>query len=409
MVQSYILHMDLDSFFVSVERLFDKSLIGKPVIVGGSGDRGVVSSCSYEARQFGVHSAMSGKRAKQLCPHGIFLRGRMNEYSNYSRKVTEIIADHAPLFEKASIDEFYVDLTGMDKFFGCWDWSVELRKAIIAETNLPISFGLSINKMMAKMATNEGKPNGQFMIAPGTERAFLDPKPVGKIPFCGEKTEKLLNEKGIHTIYDLRQYSADAMHHILGRHGVDLWERAHGRGTAELHPYHDPKSMSSERTFSMDTNDSDWLKKVIMSLAEKLSFELRGEKKLSGCVAVKIRYQDFSTHTKQIAISPTSNTKLLTEKALRMFDEAYQTGRKVRLIGVRFGNLEEGAYQVNMFEDTEKDMLLYKAIDQMKSKHGLEKITLAQNLGLGNVKRNDPKAELDKEVKRNHNKKRVDK
>ena len=408
-MQSYILHMDLDSFFVSVERLFDPSLIGKPVIVGGSGDRGVVSSCSYEARQFGVHSAMSGKRAKQLCPHGIFLRGRMEEYSNYSRRVTEIIADRAPLFEKASIDEFYVDLTGMDRFFGCWDWSVALRKAIIDETKLPISFGLSINKMLAKMATNEGKPNGQFMIAPGTEQAFLDPKPVGKIPFCGEKTEAFLNSKGIRTIYDLRQFSAEAMHHLMGKHGVELWERAHGRGSITLSPYHDPKSMSSERTFSMDTNDTDWLKKVIMSLTEKLGFELRGEKKLSGCVAVKIRYQDFSTHTKQIAISPTSNTKLLTEKAITMFDEAYQAGRKVRLIGVRLGNLEEGAYQVNMFEDTEKDVQLYKAIDLLKSKHGLEKLTLAQNLGLGNVKRNDPKAELDKEVKRNHNKKKVDK
>lgn len=408
-MQSHILHMDLDSFFVSVERLFDKSLIGKPVIVGGTGDRGVVSSCSYEARQYGVHSAMSGKRARQLCPHGIFLRGRMEEYSNYSRKVTEIIADRAPLFEKASIDEFYVDLTGMEKFFGCWNWSVELRKAIIAETNLPISFGLSINKMLAKMATNEGKPNGQFMIEPGTEQAFLDPKPVGKIPFCGEKTEQMLNSKGIYTIYDLRQFSAEAMNRIMGKHGVDLWERAHGRGTSELHPYHDPKSMSSERTFSMDTNDSDWLKKVIISLAEKLGFELRGERKLSGSVTVKIRYQDFSTHTKQISLPATSSTKILTEKALHMFDEVYQTGRKVRLIGVRFGSLEEGAYQVNMFEDTEKDVLLYKAIDLMKSKHGLEKLTLAQNLGLGNVKRNDPKAELDKEVKRTHNKKRVDK
>lgn len=408
-MQSYILHMDLDSFFVSVERLFDPSLIGKPVIVGGSGDRGVVSSCSYEARQFGVHSAMSGKRAKQLCPHGIFLRGRMEEYSNYSRKVTEIIADRAPLFEKASIDEFYVDLTGMDKFFGCWDWSVALRKAIIDETKLPISFGLSINKMLAKMATNEGKPNGQFMIAPGTEQAFLDPKPVGKIPFCGEKTEEFLNSKGIRTIYDLRQFSTEAMHHLMGKHGIELWERAHGRGSTTLSAYHDPKSMSSERTFSVDTPDTEWLKKVIMSLTEKLGFELRGEKKLSGCVAVKIRYQDFSTHTKQIAISPTSNTKLLTEKAITMFDEAYQAGRKVRLIGVRFGNLEEGSYQVNMFEDTEKDMQLYKAIDLLKSKHGLEKLTLAQNLGLGNVKKNDPKAELDKEVKRNHNKKKVDK
>jgi DNA polymerase-4 len=195
-MQSRILHIDLDSFFVSVERLFDPSLIGKPVIVGGTSERGVVSSCSYEARQFGVHSAMPTSKAKKLCPHAVFLWGRMNDYSTYSRMVTDIIANRAPLFEKASVDEFYIDLTGMDKYFGAYKWAAELRQDIIAETKLPISWGLSANKMLAKMATNEGKPNGQFEIEAGKEQEFLDPKPIGKIPFCGEKTEKYLNEKG---------------------------------------------------------------------------------------------------------------------------------------------------------------------------------------------------------------------
>ncbi len=399
-MQHYILHLDLDSFFVSVERLFDPSLHGKPVIVGGTGDRGVVSSCSYEARKLGVHSAMSFKKAQQLCPQGIYLPGRMHEYGRYSKIVTDVIADRAPLFEKASIDEFYVDLTGMEKFFGCWKWSTDLRQTITSETGLPVSFGLSVNKMLAKMATNEAKPNGQYMIELGKEQEFLDPKPVGKIPFCGEKTAQMLNSKGIYTIYDLRQFSASALEQMMGKHGVDLWNRAQGQASVEIHPYLDPKSMSSERTFDKDTSDADGLKKVIVSLTEKLAFELRESKMISACVTLKLRFTDFSTHTKQISIKPTSNSKLLMEKALHLFDEFYETGQLIRLIGVKFSNLSEGAYQINMFEDREKDILLYKAIDEMKAKHGRDKIMLAQNMGNENVKRNDPKADLNKEVKR---------
>lgn len=318
--------------------------------------------------------------------------------------VTDIIAARAPLFEKASIDEFYVDLTGMEKYFGTYKWATELRQAIIAETKLPISWGLSINKMLAKMATNEAKPNGQHMIEIGKEQEFLDPKPVGKIPFCGEKTEKFLNDKGVKTIYDLRQFSREALFNWMGKSGVDLWERAHGRATSTLQPYHDPKSISSERTFDADTNNTEWLKKVIIALTEKLAFELREEKKLTSCVAIKIRYSDFETHTKQLAIPITSNSKLLTEKAIHLFTESFDKNRKVRLLGVKFSSLETGDYQINMFDDREKDVLLYKAIDEMKKKHGKEKLVLAQNLNIGNVKRNDPKAELDKEAKRERKK-----
>ena len=403
-MQSRILHIDLDSFFVSVERLFDPSLIGKPVIVGGTSERGVVSSCSYEARQLGIHSAMPTSKAKKLCPHAIFLWGRMSDYSAYSKMVTDIIADRAPVFEKASVDEFYIDLTGMDKYFGAYKWATELRQAIITETKLPISWGLSINKMLAKMATNEGKPNGQFEIALGKEQEFLDPLPVGKIPGCGNKTVTFLNTKGIKTIYDLRQFSREALYNLMGESGVSLWNRANGRAIINLQPYHDAKSMSSERTFDKDTNDADWIKKVIIALAEKLAFELRDGKKLTRCVAIRLRYSNFETHTKQMAIPITSNSKVLIEKALHLFDDFYNRERKVRLIGVKFSELDAGAYQVNLFDDREKDIQLYKAIDEMKTKHGSGKITLAQNLNLGNVKHNDPKAKLDKEAKKERKK-----
>jgi DNA polymerase-4 len=399
-----ILHLDLDSFFVSVERLFDKTLIGKPVIVGGTGNRGVVSSCSYEARKMGVHSAMPIVKARRLCPNGIFVKGRMNEYGKFSGIVTDIIAATAPLFEKASIDEFYLDLSGMDKFFGTYKWSTELRQKIIAETGLPISFGLAANKMLAKMATGEAKPNGQYMVEPGKEQEFLDPKLVGKIPMCGEKTVEYLQTKGINTIYELRQFSLQALQLWLGKHGTYLWNRAHGLDNSEVHPYHDAKSLSSERTFDIDQNDVAWLKKVMIALTETLAFDLRSDRKLCSCIAVKIRYDDFSTHTRQMAIPPTSNSKIFIEKAYHLFDEFYEPGRKVRLIGVRLSGLTEGSYQINMFDDREKDVLLYKAIDELKSKHGAGKLVLAQNLDSGNIKRHDPYSTMNKEVKREESK-----
>lgn len=402
-LQTYILHLDLDSFFVSVERILDPSLNGKPVIVGGTGDRGVVSSCSYEARQYGVRSAMSFKMAQRLCPDGVYLKGTHDEYGRYSAMVTDIIAAEAPLFEKASIDEFYIDLTGMDKFYGCWKWSVALRQKIIRETGLPISFGLASNKMMAKMATNEAKPNGQLMIKPGEEQAFLDPMPIGKIPFCGEKTEKFLNEKGIKTIYELRQFSVEALQNWMGKSGIDLWNRAHGKSSVSLHPYHDPKGMSAERTFGQDSNNTEWLKRILISLTEKLTHDLRSEHKLTSCVAIKIRYQNFETHTKQMSVDATSNTKILQEKVLHLFNSFYNSNNKVRLLGVRFSNLEEGYYQINMFEDREKDVMLFKAIDEMKNKYGKGKLLIAQNLNEKDI-RNDPKAVLDKESKRERSK-----
>ena len=398
-MQPYILHMDLDSFFVSVERLLDPSLLGKPVIVGGTGDRGVVTSCSYEARQFGVQSAMNFKKARALCPHGIYIMGHYDEYGRYSKMVTDIIAERAPLYEKASIDEFYVDLTGMDRFYNVYQWSTDLREKIIATTGLPISFGLSVNKMLAKMATNEAKPNGQLMIPLGKEQEFLDPLPVGKIPFCGEKMVKFLNEKGVFTIYQLRQFSPEALQNWMGKHGLDLWHRAHGRASTELHQYREAKGMSSERTFGKDTDDTDWLKKVIINLAEKLAFDLRGDGKVTSCVAIKLRYNDFSTHSKQLSIDQTSNSRILIEKALYLFDELYEHGRKVRLLGVRFTNLKESNYQVDMFQDRDKELYLYKAIDEMKTKYGNTKLVLAQNLNVSDLKHNTSRSAIHKDAK----------
>ena len=403
-----ILHMDLDSFFVSVERLKDPSLIGKPVIVGGVGARGVVSSCSYEARKYGVHSAMAGAKAHQLCPHGIFLSGDSSSYSHYSRMVTQVIADSAPLFEKASIDEFYVDLTGMDKYFGAYKWSSELRQKIIKETGLPISFGLSVNKMLAKMATNAAKPNGQFQIEPGKEQEFLDPKPVGKIPFVGEKLEESLNRMGIKTIYDLRQMPIENLINIYGKTGTSLWNRSRGISHSPVSNYREEKSISVERTFDEDTTNIEFLLSALFVLTEKLSFDLRKLNRLTSCITVKIRYSDFTTTSHQQTIDDSLSSKYLIERATDLFHKLLQAERPVRLIGIRFSQLIHTNTQFELFDDKEEENNLYKAIDSVKMKYGTSKLVLARGIDLGNVKRNrDVQAEMKEEVNRETSKIRL--
>lgn len=390
--------MDLDSFFVSVERLLDPSLLGKPVIVGGVGGRGVVSSCSYEARKFGVHSAMPGAKARQLCPHGIFISGSHHKYSEYSSIVTQIIEDNAPLYQKASIDEFYVDLTGMDRFFGCLKWSQELRQKVIKETGLPISFGLSTSKMISKVATDFAKPNGEKYVEPGTEQDFLDPLPVSKLPMIGEKSTKILNAMGIKTVYQLRQIPFEKLVADFGKFGVAMWRKARGIDSSELVTEWQEKSISCERTFDKDTNDVKWMSNVIHILTEKLGFELRQLGRLTSTVMVKVRYDNFETTSKQISVEYTCSSKQLIEYAEQLFLQHYDKKRKVRLLGIKFSGLVYGTQQINLFDDTEQELHLYSAIDKVKEKYGINKLIFARGMGLGNVKRNTnfSKAELNK-------------
>ncbi len=233
-----IAHFDLDAFFVSVECLNDPSLKGKPLIVGGHNERGVVAACSYEARKYGIHSAMPMKTAMRLCPHATVVGGTRGEYSKYSRWVTDIIAAKAPLFEKASIDEFYLDLTGMDKYFEPCSWTIALREEIIRETKLPISFGLAANKMVAKIATDEAKPNGYLHVPSGFEKEFLAPLKATKIPGVGEHLCQALREMGIDTIRDISETPIEILEKRLGKYGWDLWHKAHGIHHGEVVPYH---------------------------------------------------------------------------------------------------------------------------------------------------------------------------
>jgi len=374
--QRIISHFDLDSFFVSVEVLNDPSLKDKPVVVGGR-ERGVVAACSYEARKYGIHSAMPMKTAMRLCPHAIVVGGSRGEYSKYSRWVTEIIAAKAPLFEKASIDEFYLDLTGMDRYFNPYQWTIDLRQEIIDKTRLPISFGMASNKMVAKIATDEAKPNGYLHVPFGKEKEFLAPLKVSKIPGVGEHLCQALNEIGIVTIRDLGEQSIDLLENRFGKYGTDLWNKAHGIHHGEVVPYHEAKSISTENTFEENIKDTDRLLSELVRMTEKVSYELRQDNKMAGCIAVKIRYPDFETTSKQTTISYTFYDDELIPKARELFHKLYRKGQAVRLLGVRLSELTDEAVQTNLFNDVERKSELYKAIDEVKNRFGRDSITKA--------------------------------
>ena len=368
--QRYIAHFDLDSFFVSVEVLNNPELKDKPVIVGGSRERGVVAACSYAARKFGIHSAMPMKKALQLCPHAILVRGTRGEYSRFSRWVTEIIAAKAPLFEKASIDEFYIDLTGMDKYFDPYKWTIDLRQEIIDKTQLPISFGLATNKMVAKIATDEAKPNGYLFVQPGKEKEFLAPLAVNKIPGVGEHTFITLKEMGIHFIGDINKKPVEELEKHLGKWGVDLWQKSQGLHFNEVHPYHEAKSISTENTFEENTADIEFLLSELVRMTERVAYELRQDEKLAGCIAVKIRYPNFETTSRQTTINYTLRDDELIPVAKDLFHKLYRKGTPVRLLGVRLSELTNHAVQGSLFDDREKKTNLYKAIDDVKNKFG---------------------------------------
>ncbi len=365
-----IVHMDLDTFFVSCERLLDSRLNNKPILIGGTSDRGVVASCSYEARKFGIHSAMPMRMAKQRCPEAIVIKGNSAAYSQYSRMVTEIIKEASPLYEKSSIDEFYIDFTGMDRFHGVLKYSSELRHRILKETGLPISFGLSENKTVSKIATGEAKPNNQLHISYGQEKPFLAPLSVRKIPMVGLKTYQSLCNLGIRKIKPIQDLPIDMMERALGQNGISIWKKANGMDQSPVVQYNERKSISTERTFNQDTIDVVKLKGILSAMAENLSFQLRRGDRLTGCVTVKVRYSDFQTKTLQKRIPYTAADHELIPLVMDIFKRAFDRRLLVRLIGVRYSALVTGNHQLGLFGDEVDYSALYKAMDQIRIRYG---------------------------------------
>ncbi|RKE52411.1 DNA polymerase IV [Sphingobacterium detergens] len=373
-MERQVIHCDLDTFFVSVERLLNSDLVGKPVLIGGSSDRGVVASCSYEARTYGIHSAMPMRLARQLCPEAILVRGDHDLYSKYSNIVTEIIEERVPLVEKASIDEHYIEMTGMDKFFGTWKMTQELRQLIMKETGLPISFGLSANKTVSKIATGEAKPCGERKIDQGSEKPFLAPLSIRKIPGIGEKTYPVLRNMGISRIATLQEMDVFTMKRVMGENGVAIWKKANGQDDSRVTPFHEQKSMSKETTFPVDTIDMTLLRKTLLSMVDELAFDLRKENKLTSCITVKIRYSNFDTHTQQIKVPFTAIDRVISETVLSLFQKLYSRRMLIRLIGVKFSNIIKGSSQADLFDDTLDDLNLSRAMDHIRMRFGTKSV-----------------------------------
>ncbi len=372
MVRS-IVHIDMDTFFVSCEVLTNSQLKGIPLIIGG-GDRGVVASCSYEARRFGVRSAMPIRMALQLCPEAKVLKGDMELYSKLSHDVTEIIQSKAPVVEKASIDEHYLDLTGMDKFFGCYKWTQELTQTITKETGLPLSFALSVNKTVSKIGTGESKPVGKLEIPEMQVREFLNPLSIQKIPMLGDVTFRELSRMGIRKIETLAEMPPLLLQQMLGKNGAEIWKKANGIDNNPVEPYRERKSLSTEHTFTQDTIDIKNVKSFLISMVEELGFKLRSEQWLASVVTVKIRYANFDTESKQRKIPYNSCDHTLSKTVMELFESLYQRRMRIRLIGIRFGGLVRGTYQINLFEDTIEMMALYQAMDKIKNRFGFQAV-----------------------------------
>ncbi|MDE5416787.1 DNA polymerase IV [Labilibaculum sp. DW002] len=378
--------MDLDTFFVSCERLLDSRLNNRPVLIGGTSDRGVVAACSYEARVYGIHSAMPMKMARLLCPDAVVIRGDSGTYSKFSNMVTEIVKERSPIFEKSSIDEFYIDITGMDRFVQTsYLWSKELRETILKETHLPISFGLSTSKTVSKVGTGEAKPNNHIEIPEGNEMPFLAPLSIKKIPMVGDKTYHKLRSMGVEKIRTVQEMPMELMERVLGKNGAVIWKKAQGIDNTPVVAWSERKSISSERTFEKDTTDIVKLRSLLVAMAENLSYQLRKGNKLTACVTLKIRYSDFQTYTKQKRISYTSLDHTLIAVVLDLFDKVYERRVLIRLIGVRFSNLVGGTYQIRLFEDSEKLIKLYQAMDHVRNRYGQNAVKRAIAMGSKNI------------------------
>jgi DNA polymerase-4 len=323
------------------------------------------------------------RTARQLCPEAIVVRGDFEKYSQKSQEITEIIREGVPLFEKASIDEFYIDLTGMDRFFGCFKLAHELRQRIIQESGLNISMGLSQNKTVSKIATGEAKPNNEKQIPLGEEKSFLSPLSVRKIPMIGEKTSQTLYNMGVKKVHTLQQMPAQLLEATFGKNGKMIWEKANGIDLSPVVPYSEAKSISSENTFEEDTIDTRLLEATLIAMTEQLSTKLRQKGQLTACVTVKIRYSDFETHSIQQRIPYTSADHNLLPLVKQLFQKLYTRRLLIRLVGVRFSNLVYGNYQIQLFEDSQQQIQLYQALDKLNVKYGDKTVCRAMTMGIG--------------------------
>lgn len=377
MSQTIIFHLDLDTFFVSVERLFDPRLEGKPVIVGADPTgRGVVAACSYEARRYGVHSAMPIRQAYRLCPHAEYLHGHHGEYSRYSKLVRKILEKYPPFIEQASVDEFYMDFTGTRRMYGPYHQLAErMQREVWDELRLPCSIGIGGNKTIAKIASDFNKPRGITYVEPGMEKDFLAPMPVQVIPGVGRKMLPQLQSKGIYKVADITALPLDYFAAAFGKSGIDLWHKAQGEGTEYLTIEREQKSISKERTYGEDVAGRDILEQTLFKLTGQVCQTLRDQDRHAATVTLKLRYSDFVTVTRSKTIRPDDDDQVIYNTALEMLGKAYTRRVAVRLIGIGVSKFTQASEQQILFEDqhTQRSKAL-KAVNSIRSKFGYESI-----------------------------------
>ncbi|MDP2303007.1 MAG: DNA polymerase IV [Ignavibacteria bacterium] len=374
-----IFHLDLDTFFVSVERILNPSLNGKAVIVGANPQgRGVVAACSYEARKFGLHSAMPIRQAFQLCPNGIYLRGHFEEYERYSKEVKNLLKKYSPEVEQASIDEFYLDFTGCKRMYGDFQSLGKfLQNQILTQLFLPSSIGIATNKSIAKIASDYNKPFGITFVSEGEEKKFLESLPVEKMPGIGKVMKAELNSKGIITLGDLAALPIDFISILYGKVGIDLWNRANGSGSEYLSLSHKQKNISKEKTFHEDVIDTTIIKKMLFDLTSKVCQSLRDEGLHTATISIKLRYTDFITTTRAKTIKPTDDDRIIYQTASELFHKSFTRRVAVRLIGIhvsKFVNASQQEFLFHTLESKRKQML--EAVNIIRSKYGYNSILI---------------------------------
>ncbi|HLP18626.1 MAG TPA: DNA polymerase IV [Bacteroidota bacterium] len=372
----HIAHLDLDCFFVSVERIYDPSLIGQPVMVGGTPEgRGVVASASYEARKFGVRSAMPTRQALALCPRLICVRGSFERYGEISSKLRRRLQELAPVVEQASIDEFYLDFTGCEKLYhnDLPAMMHTLKRLVRDEFQLPCSIGLATNKMLSKIAASAAKPNGVCVVPPGSEAAFLAPMEIDVIPGIGAKTGERLRRAGYKTVADIQTKTIDTLRIHLGSMTEEMYRLACGGGAVMLTPEHDRKSIGREETFSRDRSGIASLEPELFRLTESVCGRLRSCGALARTVTLKLRYSDFTTVTRVESIEPTNDDTIVFRTARTLLERNYVSTRPVRLIGVSVSNLTDHAEpELSLFPVENKRQQIFDAVDKLRGKFGKE-------------------------------------
>ena len=380
-----ILHIDLDAFFISVEKVLNQELKGKPAVVGGHIEsRGVVSCASYEARKYGLHAGMPIATAKRLCPQAVFLPGHFSAYLEYSSKFMEILADFSPDLEPGGLDEAFLDLTGFESLYGpVRETAIRIKNRIKEELGITASIGIAPCKVVAKIASDFDKPDGLTEVLPGKEKGFLAPLPVKDMPGVGKKTQNLLKKFGITTIGQLAELPPSFMKENLGIYGETLLRHANGIDEKEVKQRGQVKSISRETTLTQDTLDEKLLKATLRHLAEKVGADLRSKGKQARCVTLKLRHSDFETITRsQTQKTSTDIDQVIFDAGIRLMEKALKRRRQpVRLIGIGVSNLVEMASQLDLLDNsTQKLAHLDRAMDQIRSKYGFEAIKTGQIL-----------------------------